>query len=284
MPPLNVPVRTDALRLVSVDPNMSADRSWLLAALGGSEPYAVQSAALTVLGRLDDPIVLSALIQGWPVLTPALRREAVAALLFRNNRVAGVMAALQDRRIDPADVPPFQKNLLRTFQDPAISGSALRLFGPVPIHRLEAVQQFAPALDLKGASDRGREIFTSRCAACHESVGSAESLGLSLVQAKIGGKRKILTAILEPNAELQPEGAASVVETGAGEVLIGLLLNENPTTITLGQPIGVRIVLSRGNVRSSLAQPWSFMPAGLEEGLSAQDMADLLEYVMTVPR
>jgi hypothetical protein len=38
--------------------------------------------------------------------------------------------------------------------------------------------------------------------------------------------------------------------------------------------------LPRANLRSLEAQPWSLMPDRLEEGLTQQDVADLLEYVL----
>jgi putative membrane-bound dehydrogenase-like protein len=278
-------LRTDALRAVSVGPDMFASgRNWLLDVLGNGQPAQVHSAELAVLGRFDDPQITPALIQDWPVFTPRMRRDAVAALLTRANRVGDVMAALQDGRISPDDVRPTQRDFLRTYPDEATRQSALQLFGPVPAHRAEVVARFTPALGLTGAPDRGRETFVTRCASCHRVVGQAQGLGGNLVAARTGGRGKVLTAILEPNAEIQPNAATCVVETAAGEILIGVLLDENPATIALGQPNGVQVVLPRANVRSVQSQAWSLMPTGLEEGLSPQDMADLLEYVMTVPR
>jgi putative membrane-bound dehydrogenase-like protein len=278
-------LRTDALRAVSVGPDMFANgRNWLVDVFGSGQPAQVHSAELAVLGRFDDPQIAAVLIRNWPVFTPRMRRDAVAALLARPNRAGDVIAALQDGRIGMADVAPLQKNLLRTFPDETIRQSALRLFGPVPGQRAEAVQRFTPALGLKGGAERGRGIFIARCAACHRVAGPGQGLGPDLVAARIGGKSRILSAILEPNADVQPEGAACVVETAGAEILPGLLMNDNPATITLGQPNGVRIVVRRANVLFLQTQSWSLMPTGLEEGLSLQDMADLLEYVMTVPR
>jgi hypothetical protein len=39
--------------------------------------------------------------------------------------------------------------------------------------------------------------------------------------------------------------------------------------------------LPRTNIQYLQAQPWSLMPEGLEEGLTPQGMADLLEYILT---
>lgn len=277
-------VRTDALRMVGAGPDMFSNaRSWLLDVFSANQPIAVQSAAIVALGRFYDPQIASVLIRNWPVFTPALRREAVVALLARPSRVGDTIAALQDGRIGVDDVPSAQRNYLRTLSDEGIRQSALRLFGPVPVQRPEAMQRFTPALGLKGTADRGQETFTARCAACHRLAGQGQGLGPDLLEARIAGKGKLLAAILEPNADVRPSGAACVVDTAGGEVLIGVLLNQNPTTIALGQPNGVPTVIPRSNLLSVQTQTWSFMPTGLEEGLSPQDMADLLEYVMTVP-
>jgi putative heme-binding domain-containing protein len=71
-----------------------------------------------------------------------------------------------------------------------------------------------------------------------------------------------------------------VIETAEGEVLIGLLRNENTAAITLQQLNGVAVVLPRANLQYLQAQPWSVMPEGMEEGLTPQDMADLLAYIL----
>jgi hypothetical protein len=39
-------------------------------------------------------------------------------------------------------------------------------------------------------------------------------------------------------------------------------------------------VLPRHNIQFLQAQSWSLMPEGLEAGLTAQNLADLLEYVV----
>ena len=274
------PVRVEAVRLLGVDSYTFAtagDRVLLL--LGTGQPEAVEIAAIGALGRFNDPQIAPALFRRWRVLTPRSRREAVTALLARSNRAADVMAALGDGRISRADVAPAQLDFLRTHRDPAISREALRLFGPVPAQRPAALRQFSPALRLTGVPDRGRGIFLARCSACHRLGGEGQALGPDLAAARIGGKESILKAIVEPDAGIRPEFATYVIETATGENLIGLLRDQNSTTLTLAQPYGVDIVLPRANVPYLRSQDWSLMPAGLEEGLTPQAMADLLEYI-----
>ena len=275
------PLRVGALQLLGVGPYTFANvGDLLLLQVGSGQSEAIQSAALATLGRFDDPRIAPAVMQRWRVLTPRLRNDALTALLARNDRVAAVLAALESGGLRRADLSSAQVNFLRTHRDPAISERALRLLGPVPVQRPEAVQRFRPALSLKGAAARGGRSFFARCAACHQRGGATQAIGPDLASAKIYGRERVLTAILEPNVDVRPDYLTYVVETAEGESLIGLLRDQNPATITLQALNGAQVVLPRANISYLQAQPWSLMPEGLEDGLTPQGMADLLEYIL----
>ena len=276
------PLRIAEMQLLGLGPyTFASTGDVLLLQLGSGQSEALQSAALATLGRFDDPRIAPSLIQRWRVLTPRLRSDAFTALLARTDRVAAVLAALESGTVGSAGLSSAQVNFLRTHRNPAIRQRALQLFGPVPRQRPEAVQRFKPALGLKGVPARGREIFIARCAACHQRNGATQAIGPELASVRVYGKEKVLSAVLEPNAEVRHDYLTYVVETAQGEPLIGLLRDENPTTITLQGSKGRPVVLPRDNIQYLQAQPWSLMPEGLEAGLTAQNMADLLEYLIT---
>jgi len=275
-------VRVEALRFVGVGPYSAATTGdLLLLPLGSGQSEAIQSAAISSLGRFNDSRVAPALIQRWRVLTPRLRSDAVAALLSRTSRVGAVLTALENDRIYQANLSSAQVNFLRTHPDPAVRQRALQLFGAGPRQHPEVMLRFRPALSLKGAADRGRETFVARCAACHQRAGASPGIGPDLVGARAQGKPRILAAILEPNVEVRRDYLTYVVETVEGESLIGLLRGDNAATVCLQQVNGDPVVLPRANIRIIQAQSWSLMPERLEEGLAPQSMADLLEYIMT---
>jgi putative membrane-bound dehydrogenase-like protein len=278
------PLRIGGMQLLSAGPHTFTNPGdVLLLLLGSGQSEAIQSAALAALGRFDDSRVAPALIQRWRVLTPRLRSDAITALLARSSRIVPILAALENGTISSADLSCAQVDLLRTHPDEAISRRARKLFGPVPAKRPEAVRRFRPALGLKGAPARGRDIFLARCAACHERGGATQTIGPDLAGVRIYGRGKVLNAVLEPNADVRRDYLTYVVETGEGEPMIGLLRDENPTTITLQGLKGGLVVLPRANIQYLQTQPWSLMPEGLEAELTPQNMADLLEYVITAP-
>jgi putative membrane-bound dehydrogenase-like protein len=277
--------RTVAMRFLSVTPLTFREiGDWLLMFCNPPPAPALQSACIANLGRYEDPQMVTSLLQLWPALTPFLRNQAVTALLSRDTHVPAVVAGLQSGRISPSDVTSSQLDFLRTYRNPAVSNRAVLLFGPITAERSLAVEHFQPALTLAGAADRGREIFRARCAECHSIGLPGQTLGPDLALSRLFGRERILDAVLEPNRNVNTNYATCVVQSKEGENLVGIKIEDNLATLTLRQPSGARLVWPRLNLESAQIQPWSLMPPGLEQGLSVQAMADLLEYVMNAPK
>jgi len=272
----------EVIRLLSVSPYKMSDGSdWLTASPGSTQPQGLQAAAIAGLRYSDDPRLGTNLLARWPSLSSTLRSQAVSTLLARSTRVGLVLAALEDGRIRSNEVSSTDANLLRTYSDAMLTERAIRLLGPLNPHRPEVAARFGAALGLTGDAAHGREIFVSRCSSCHRLGGEGQALGPNLAGAKIKGRKSILESILEPSAEVRPGYETDVLKTKAGEIVIGLANEGNLTTVTVRQPEGNQAVWPRDNIESSQPQTWSLMPDGLEDGLTEQDMADLLDFVMT---
>jgi putative heme-binding domain-containing protein len=143
------------------------------------------------------------------------------------------------------------------------------------------INEYLPALTLKGDPASGKTIYEERCISCHRASGEGFSLGPDLVTVKTTGKEKILVNLIDPNAEVRPEFVGYVVETKDDESLLGLVVNETGTSVTLRQAYGREDVIPRANITSMKSQGQSIMPEGLEAGLTPQQMADLLEHIST---
>jgi putative heme-binding domain-containing protein len=269
--------------LRSVSPyTISASGDFLQLLFGTDQSAAVQAAAMTALGRYRNPGIPDSLFARWRDLTPAVRNQAITAFLSRTDRVQVVLAALESRRISVDDFSPTQINLLRTFPDPAVSQRAVRILGPFQAKRPAAVEAFQTSLKLPGAPTRGKPNFIARCGACHGVAPGPHPPGYYL-DVTPPQKEKLFHTVIEPNASLRPGTEASVIITKNGEIWVGRARNENKQSITLQQANGVEILLPQANVASIHPQPWSIMPEGLERGLSMQDLADLMEYVIQAP-
>ena len=276
-------VRIAALHMVAVGSATFADSSDWLLTLCNPQPYEeLRLAALLAVARFDDPGVVTGLLDRWPVFSAPMRNQALAAMLTRRALVPMVLSATEARRIATADFSPTQMDFLRTYDDPAISQRAVRLFGPFAARRPQVLDQFKPVVSQSGNSGRGRAIFAARCAECHRVENVGQPLGPDLVGAKVKGKRYLLESILEPSAQIVAGYDTSVVQTLEGENLVGIKTDDTEVSLTLHQPRGENTVVPRLNVSTEHTPGWSLMPSGLERGLALQDMADLLEYLMTV--
>ena len=278
-------VRIEAVRLAGASPLSFTETSdWLLALCNPQPSLELRAAAIATLVRYDNPATLAGLLERWSLFPPALRAQALAALLSRQIYVGPVLDAVEKGRIAVADFSSTQMDFLRTYEDPGIGKRASKVFGPFTAKHPAVMEQFKQALRLPAFAERGRATFTARCSNCHRLEGTGRELGPNLAAAKVLGKEKLLSAILEPSAAIEPGYETSVVPTFEGQNLVGIKTDDNLTTITLRQPRGESVVYPHLNVRNVYAQPWSLMPAGLERGLTSQDLADLLEYLMTVEK
>ncbi len=279
-------LRVAAIRLLGVSPYSYAYTNigpWIIALLDSGASQTVQSAVIASLGQFDDPSIATNLLFRWRLFSPALRNQALTALLTRNNRINDVLTALEIGVISKADVSPIQQNFLRSSANPSLRQRALAVFGPVPLQRPDVVRQYRPSLELRGVASQGRGIFLARCAACHVFAGDGKRVGPALDGLRVSGREKILSAILEPNVAVRPDYQTTILQTSSGQNFVGIIQDDNPSAVTLVQPEGVQLVWPRTGIVGSPSQTWSLMPDGLEKGLTTQNMADLLEYLMAGP-
>jgi putative heme-binding domain-containing protein len=140
---------------------------------------------------------------------------------------------------------------------------------------------------LVGDAKRGRAWFLSdsanSCKSCHRAEGKGTELGpdLATIAAKYP-KRELLQQILEPSRTVDPKYATQVVATKDGQVHMGLLVSKTTRDIVLRDARNQEIRIGLDDIEQQAVQPASLMPDGLLRELTAQQAADLLEYLTTL--
>ena len=132
----------------------------------------------------------------------------------------------------------------------------------------------------------GRRLFTGEkagCAKCHVIRGEGGHIGPDLSNLVHRDYDSVVKDIRFPNATLNPDHVASVVDLTDGETLVGLLTGETPGSITVTESTGKVSTLPRAGVRRITPSPLSLMPEGLWDGLSAVERRDLLTFLLTDP-
>jgi putative heme-binding domain-containing protein len=155
------------------------------------------------------------------------------------------------------------------------------------IRRLGDTIDPAEILALKGDARRGRALFAAEsvvnCKSCHRLAGIGEEVGPDL--GKIGTKYprpELLRQILEPSRSVDPRYTVYRLDTRSGHVHSGLLVERNEREVVLRDAQNKPIRVAVGDIEELTPQKQSLMPDLLLRGLTAQQAADLLEYLASL--
>ena len=155
------------------------------------------------------------------------------------------------------------------------------------VRRLGAVVHPEQILSLAGDAARGRKLFLETagvtCVNCHRIHRDGKEIGPELTT--IGKKltrAQLLESILDPSKAIDPKYVTGLAETDDGRVLTGILMEKTEQYISLKD---VRAEISRiamPSIEQLVPQQQSLMPDLLAQDLTAQQLADLLEYLSSL--
>jgi len=217
---------------------------------------------------------------------PSERAEIFKKLLASADTALIFMQEMGEGRILPSTQPEVVQ-VAMTHQDPLVRDLFER-FAPdsMRIERLGTVNVPERLQALTGDADRGRETFflpTFQCGTCHTVKGKGGQVGpdLSQIAARLS-KAQILESILEPSKVIDPKYLTYVVETSAGQLHQGLLVEKNDREVILRQVGNKDLRLPARAVVALQAQKTSLMPDNLLRDATPQQAADLLAFLQSL--
>lgn len=268
--------RLEAIDLIALSTAPEAEDA-LIYCLGKGQPEGVQMASIRTLAGRSAAAVTKALLANWPNYGPKAKAAATEALLSRDDRV---LALLESPELKPSDLTASQVQALVHHKNAQVAAAAKKaLASVIPPSREEVLAKFKPALDLAGKAEAGQTHYMGRCMACHVAKGLGIAVGPDLITVKTKGKEALLSAILEPHKEVASQYISYTVNTKDGQTLMGVITNDTATSMTLKMMGGAEIPLQRSQIKGSSSNGQSLMPEGLEQGMTPQDMADLIAFI-----
>ena len=283
-PTLPPGLRGAAVRLLGERARGStADRDTLLSLVDAGSNAEVRRLALGALGRLDDEAVARGLLSGWPRRAPAVRGETLAVLQQRPAWTRLLLEAVAQGKVAPTEIPPAARDQLRRHKDPSLAAIAAKAFPPADGSRADVIARFRDATTIAGDPSRGGPQFERLCSSCHALRGIGHAVGPDLTPFRPKSTADFLGAILDPSAAIDPRFVAYTVARTDGREQTGIVTEETDTSFVLVLPGGVRESVARTDVGRIEAGARSLMPEGLEEGLAARDLADLIAWIKQAP-
>lgn len=131
-----------------------------------------------------------------------------------------------------------------------------------------------------GNATRGRAQFQAICATCHRHGADGRDFGPDLTN--IGAKYPrpaLLEQIVEPAKIIDPQWQLTILETKGGATLSGFISERTADTVTLRQADGTAAKIPTTSITKTNTQRISVMPEGLLASFTAQEAADLLEFL-----
>jgi putative heme-binding domain-containing protein len=204
-------------------------------------------------------------------------------LLGRSAWIRDLLDALEKQQILLTDLSLDQQQQLISHPDRRLAGRARRLLArggglPNP-DRQKVLDELLPLAKRIGDPVRGKVVFQNQCAKCHMHNGEGAKIGPDLTGMNVHPKEHLLVEILDPSRSIEGNYRQYNLTTKNGRILTGLLASENKTAVELVDSEAKRHTVLRDEIDELQATAKSLMPEGFEKQVSADDLANLLQFL-----
>ncbi len=238
----------------------------------------LHQAAISTLAVFNSPRVADIIIKGFGGYGPIARDAAVRALLGHKDRAAKLITSIETGQISASAIDAIHKIRLREYPDESVQTRARAVFETGASDRASVVEKFRAAAGLDADVLRGGDVFERHCAKCHVAQGRRGRIGPDLAGINNKTREELLTHILDPSFEIQPNYTNYIIVDHDGRIYDGLLAGESANAITLKGELE-NVTIPRAGVAEMRASAVSLMPEGFENDLSRQDLADVIAYL-----
>ncbi|HLX59643.1 MAG TPA: heme-binding protein [Planctomycetota bacterium] len=134
-----------------------------------------------------------------------------------------------------------------------------------------------------GNWEAGHTLFTgkAKCSECHQFRGDGFRVGPDLANQIFRDYASVLKDIADPNATINPDAIGYMVKTKDGLVAQGVRFAETNEELQLIQAGGGVQTIKKSDIARVVPMSKSMMPEGLAALLSAEELRDLMTYLLT---
>jgi putative heme-binding domain-containing protein len=232
--------------------------------------------------------VLRGVREGWTLKD---RQSYFAGLRQAQDFVAG--AGMNDflgkiREESMATLTDGERKALAPLLDPRPAAAVVVDHAPRPIVQKWTVKELMDStVSSDGDVTRGEAMFSvARCNQCHRVSGNGTLLGPDLTSvSRRFSRQDLLTAIIEPSKVIAENYRSIQIVTVDGKVHVGQVMlggdYRSPLLRLATDPTSPQttIQIDKTSIEAQRTSPLSWMPEGLLETLTRQEVLDLLAYI-----
>jgi putative membrane-bound dehydrogenase-like protein len=280
----------EPLRLRAIQSLASARHEQLPELVAGilAEPRAnateFRKGALAALGKLDSPVVATAVLARFDNLEPVLQPQAIELLTQRPGWAAALVSAVEAKQIPATAINDTQVRRLASLGDEDLQRRVTAIWGTIRSERNPAREQVIAHMrrflrTTPGDAVAGQAVFAKLCGQCHKIHGQGEDVGPDITLNGRNSFEQLLSNVFDPSLTIGSAYQARTVATADGRVLTGLLAEDSPQRVVLKLQGGKTEVVARDDVELVSTSNLSLMPENLEEQLKSQELADLFAFI-----
>lgn len=208
-------------------------------------------------------------------------RTEAAVQMAKDNIGGQMLVSLASDKQLPDDVTQAVSDAIFTNPDQSVRVLASDYFtkpgGTQPLSVSQITQ-------LRPEYEKGKLIFQTNCAACHRHGNVGGEIGPDLTQiGKKFDKTSLLDAVINPSAGMAFGYEPWLITTKKGATHYGFLMGDG-ATVVLKDAAGQQHAIKAADIKSRKQLTTSLMPDPQTMGLSEQDLADVSEFLLTLPK
>jgi putative heme-binding domain-containing protein len=277
----------EAVRLLLTQGRTNA----LVAAVAKNDPASLNLIeALGNCGHRDAMKLLLPILRGLKETESAKGNQLVRALTRSADGAQELLTIVKTGSL-PEPTRRLALDELAQTRWPTTKNEAMTLRADLRLKEGQGVVKWPPVAELvqmTGDGEKGQSIYfraSPGCYNCHVVQGRGVDLGPNLTE--IGSKlpkEALFQAILEPSAGISFGYEAFSLTFKDGEEAYGLIASETANELSLKTIGGVMTRYQKADIASRQKSTLSLMPAGLEAGVTPQELVDLVAYLSSLKK
>jgi putative membrane-bound dehydrogenase-like protein len=254
--------------------------------LGDRNPKMVvfKGEVLATIGRLDDPKVAEIVLNHYPLMEPELQPKAIELLTQRAGWSKQVLGAISKKAIPASALNINQVRKLLSSKDPDLVKQVKAHWGTIregrsPEREKIVAEMRALITSKRGDAMAGWKVFRTVCAQCHKIHGEGVEVGPDVTSNGRNDFDQLLSNVFDPSLVIGAGYQATTVTTTRGQVLTGLVVEDNAQRVVLKTQGGKLETIPRAEVDTIAVSQVSLMPEDLEKQLRPQEIIDLFAFL-----
>jgi putative heme-binding domain-containing protein len=273
----------DAVRVL-----LAKDEKALLQSALGHKDEQLAAATARVLGNSADGRIVGLLR---PVMADAkrpleLRRAAVRSMAKTRNGAQEILTLARQKKLDEgiSTAAAFELHSAPP-QWGEIKAEAEKLFPLPPARNNEKLPPISQLVKMQGDVARGAKVYAGvgTCAKCHKVNGEGKDVGpdLSAIGSKLS-REAFFESVLYPSAGISHNYETYNLLLDSGNTVSGIVTSQTGDSVTIVTQDAITRTFKRSEIERMAKSNLSMMPADLQKVMSAQELADVVEYMMTL--